>query len=83
MTPEQRDAMNPWKSRCDTMVVQLRNGRIDNRLTDDLRNVFARRGGPNGPIDWERTYQERRRLLDKLDTVRNQDSRFVSKRPGQ
>ena len=83
LTPEQKDAFNPWKTKADALYVQLRNGNMDHRLTEDLRQVFARRGGPNGPIDWERTYQERRKLLDKLDTVRNQDFRFVSKRPGQ
>jgi hypothetical protein len=33
---------NPWKVRCESMVVQGRGGQIDGYLTQDLRKVFAK-----------------------------------------
>lgn len=76
MPEEARENLNPWKQKAEALYVSLRSGKIDGRMTDDLRQTFVRR---NGRIDWELTYNKRREILGHLDNVRNHDFRFTSK----
>ena len=81
MSQEAKDSLNPFKQQCDTMVVQLRDGRIDHKMTDELRGVLAK-NARTGAIDWERTLAERKKILAVIENQRNQEYRPTARNNG-
>jgi len=65
---------NPWKTRAEALVVQNRQGRIDQYLTQELRKILAT-NTQTGEVDWQRTHNLRVRFQDTIDNRRNMQTR--------
>ena len=55
--------LNAFREMAEAIVVTTLGGRVDNRLTDEVRGIFAKR---NNEIDWYATYQARLRAQECL-----------------